>query len=82
MGERHRTPLEELVEDAIAGHLDELARVRHTLDTRYDDIKSGKVKLIPGAVAYAQLMDSINARRSLVTAAGSVRRPMPNEERA
>ena len=40
-------PAEELVEDAIAGHLDELAQVRHTLDTRFDDVKSGKVKLIP-----------------------------------
>lgn len=56
-------PAEELVEDAIAGYFDELAQVRHTLDTRYDDIKSGKVKMIPGDVAYAQLMDSIDARR-------------------
>jgi predicted DNA-binding protein len=40
-------PAEELVEDAIAGHLDELVQVRHTLDARYDDVKSGRVKLIP-----------------------------------
>jgi len=39
---------DELVEDAIAGYFDELAQVRSTLDSRYDDIKSGKVKLIPG----------------------------------
>jgi hypothetical protein len=56
-------PAEELVEDAIVGYFDELAQVRHTLDTRYDEIKSGKVKMIPGDVAYARLMDSIEARR-------------------
>ena len=54
-------PAEELVEDAVAGYFDELAQVRHTLDTRYDDIKGGKVRMIPGDVAYAQLMDSIEA---------------------
>jgi hypothetical protein len=56
-------PAEELVEDAIAGYFDELAQVRHTLDARYDDIKSGRVRMIPGDLAYAQLMDSIEARR-------------------
>ena len=56
-------PAEEPVEDAIAGYFDELAQVRDTLDTRYDDIRSGKVKMIPGDVAYARLMDSIEARR-------------------
>jgi hypothetical protein len=56
-------PTEELVENAIAGFFDELAQVRQTLDTRYDDIKCSKVKLIPGDIAYAQLMDSIEARR-------------------
>jgi len=56
-------PAEELVEDAIVGYFDELAQVRHTLDARYDDIKSGRVRMIPGDLAYAQLMDSIEARR-------------------
>jgi hypothetical protein len=37
-----RRPANELVEDAIAGYLDELAQVRKTLDGRYDDIQSGK----------------------------------------
>jgi hypothetical protein len=41
-------PPEELVEDVMAGYFDELAQVRQTLDTRYDDVKSGKVKLILG----------------------------------
>lgn len=41
-------PFQELVEDAIAGYLDEQCEVCKTLDNRYDDILSGKVKLIPG----------------------------------
>ena len=53
---------EELVVDAVAGYFDELTQVRLTLDKRYDDIKGGKVKMIPGDLAYAQLMDSIEAR--------------------
>jgi hypothetical protein len=57
-------PAEELVEDAMVGYFDELAQVRQTLDSRYDDIKSGKVKLIPGDEAHARLMASIEARRS------------------
>jgi hypothetical protein len=39
---------EDLVEDAMAGLLNELADVRSTLDRRYDEIKSGAVKLIDG----------------------------------
>ena len=32
---------------AVAGYFGELAQLRRTLDIRYDDVKSGKVKLIP-----------------------------------
>ena len=39
---------DELVEDALAGYLAELARTRDMLNTRYDDLKSGRVKPIPG----------------------------------
>ena len=39
---------DELVRDLIAGYVHEVAEIRGTLDRRYDDIKSGKVKLIPG----------------------------------
>jgi len=55
--------VEELVEDAMAGYFEELAQVRETLDSRYDDIKSGKVKLISGEEAFARLMEGIEARR-------------------
>ena len=53
---------DEPLEDVMFGYFDELAQVRETLDSRYDDIKSGKVKLIPGEEAYARLMESIEAR--------------------
>lgn len=56
-------PAEELVEDAMAGYFNELAQVRQTLDGRYDDIKSGKVKLIPGDEAFARLMERTEVRR-------------------
>ena len=36
----------ELVEDAVAGYVDELARTRDMLNSRYDDLKSGRVKPI------------------------------------
>ena len=41
-------PADELVQDVMAGYVYELAGVRDTLDSRYDDIKSGRVKLIDG----------------------------------
>jgi len=46
---------EELVEDAMAGYLAELAQVRGTLDDRYDDIRSGRVKAIDGEEAFKRL---------------------------
>ena len=41
-------PTDDLVEEATAGYLAEVAEVRHMLDSRYDDVKSGKVKPIDG----------------------------------
>jgi predicted DNA-binding protein len=41
-------PADELIEDAMAGYLEELAEVRTMLDSRYDDIKSGRVRPIDG----------------------------------
>jgi predicted DNA-binding protein len=34
----------EFVQDAMAGYVDELGDVRATLDSRYDDLKSGELK--------------------------------------
>ena len=54
----------DLVRDAVAGYVDELAETRQTLSSRYDDIKSGKVKLIPGDEAFARLRARIDERRN------------------
>ena len=57
-------PADKLVQDAVAGMFDELAETREMLDRRYDDVKSGKVKLIPGEEAFARLHERIEARRN------------------
>lgn len=57
-------PADELVQDAVAGLFDELAETREMLDRRYDDIESGKVKLIDGEEAFARLHERIDARRN------------------
>jgi hypothetical protein len=57
-------PKEEFVQDAMAGYFEELAQVRGTLNSRYDDIKSGKVKLIPGGEVVARLRANSAARRT------------------
>lgn len=46
---------DELVEDAMAGYLEELAQVRNMLDARYDDLKSGRVKPVDGEEAFKKL---------------------------
>lgn len=55
---------DEFVQDAMAGYFDELAQVREMLDNRYDDIKSGRVKLIPGEEVIARLRAKSAVRRS------------------
>ena len=54
----------ELVEDAMAGYLQELAQTREMLDSRYDDLKSGRVKPRDGEEAFAELRQKSKARRS------------------
>ena len=48
-------PADELVEEAIAGYFDELAQVREMLDSRYDDLKSGRVRPIDGEAFFETL---------------------------
>lgn len=55
---------DDLIEDAMAGYLAEVADVRSTLATRYDDIKSGRVKPIDGEQAFARLRRKSKERRS------------------
>ena len=56
-------PTGELVQDVVAGFFDDLAaETREMLDSRYDEIKSGKVKLIPGEEVFARLRAKSEAR--------------------
>jgi predicted transcriptional regulator len=55
---------EEIVEDALAGYLKEVASVRQTLDSRYDDLKSGRVTPIDGEEAFRRLREKSERRRS------------------
>ena len=48
-------PTDDLVEDAMAGYLAEASEVRNMLDSRYDDIKSGRVKPIDGEAFFDNL---------------------------
>lgn len=57
---------DELVEDALAGYLSELAQVREMLDARYDDIESGRVDLIDGEEARARLKARTEAQRNRI----------------
>lgn len=41
-------PTDDLVEDAMAAYLTEVAEVRNMLDSRYDEIRNGGVKPIDG----------------------------------
>jgi predicted transcriptional regulator len=56
---------DDLVEDAMAGYVDELLKVREMLNNRYDDLKAGRVKPIPGDEVEAYFREkSAAARRS------------------
>jgi len=55
---------DEFVQDAIAGYFDELARTREMLDSRYDDAKSGKVRMIPSDEVEAHFAAQSRAHRS------------------
>jgi hypothetical protein len=48
-------PIEQLIEDALAGYVPELAKARQMLDSRYDDLKSGRVQAIPGEAFFESL---------------------------
>jgi predicted DNA-binding protein len=55
---------DQLIRDAVETYFEELARTRETLDTRYDDLKSGKVRLIPGDEAIEYFRQKSAARRA------------------
>jgi predicted transcriptional regulator len=51
---------DDLVEDALAGYLAEVAEVRKMLDGRYDDIKSGRVNPLDGEAYFESLRQREN----------------------
>jgi predicted transcriptional regulator len=55
---------DDLVEDAMAGYLEEVVQVRERLDSRYDDLKSGRVKPVPGEEVFARLRAKSDARKA------------------
>ena len=46
---------DKLVADAMAGYVVELAETREMLDSRYDDLKSGRVKPVDGEEFFENL---------------------------
>ena len=54
----------DLIEDAMAGYLQELTQVREMLDGRYGDLKSGRVKPVDGEEAFANLRRKSEKRRA------------------
>jgi predicted DNA-binding protein len=55
---------DDLVEDAMAGYLNELAQTREMIDSRYDDLKSGRVKPVGGEEAFSTLRRKSQERHS------------------
>jgi hypothetical protein len=47
----------------IESRIQELAEAREMIDTRYDDLKSGRVKAVDGEEAFADLRRKSEARR-------------------
>ena len=46
---------DEVLQDALAGYFDELAQTREMLNTRYDDLKCGRVNPIDGEEFFENL---------------------------
>jgi len=50
-----RGTADELVQDVVEGYIDELARTRDMFNSRYDDLKSGRVKPTDGEEFFDKL---------------------------
>jgi hypothetical protein len=55
---------DEVLQDALAGYFEEVAQIGQMLDSRYDDLKSGRVKPIPGEQVFAELRAKSAALRT------------------
>ncbi len=56
--------VDELVQDVIEEYFGDLAQARQTLDRRYDDLESGRVKPVPGDEVIARLRAKSAAYRA------------------
>jgi predicted transcriptional regulator len=59
---------DDLLEDAMAGYLQEVTQVREMLDSRYDDIKNGRVEPVDGEAFFDNLRqreDELLKKRNL-----------------
>lgn len=63
LAERTGRAPDDLVEEAMAGYLQELSEARSMLDHRYDDLKSGRVKAMDGGEAFTSLNRKSEERR-------------------
>jgi hypothetical protein len=63
-GQSGRGTPDEIVQDVVEGHFDELAQAREMLNSRYDDLKGGRVKPIPGGEVEAYSREKSAAARS------------------
>ena len=48
-------PTDDVLEDVVAGYFDAIRRVRDGLDSRYDDLESGRVTPIDGEQFFESL---------------------------
>ena len=62
LASRSVRPTDNLLEDATAGYFEEVSEVRHRLDGRYDDIKSGRVKPVEGEAFFESLRQRADER--------------------
>ena len=59
-------PVNELLEDAVKGYFSEVEQLKETLDRRFDEIVSGKVKGLDGPEAIRLIEERAAARRSQI----------------
>ena len=56
-------PPDEVLQDALAGYFTEVSQTREMLDSRYDDLMSGRVQPIDGAEAFGRLRERNEGQR-------------------
>jgi hypothetical protein len=59
-------PVNDLIEGAIVGYFSEVEQIKATLDSRYDDIESGRAQLIDGEEACRMLRERAAARQKSI----------------